>query len=64
MNRIQFWLYLTLLISACKPKNSDNSIILNPNTHSFSNLEKVTTTHLNWDAQINFDLKQVSGTAT
>ena len=64
MFRFEILLLFTLLINACKPSNSNNTITLNPETHSFSNLEKVKTTHLNWDAKINFDLKQVSGTAT
>lgn len=49
---------------ACNPPSSDNTIALNPETHSFSNIEKVRTTHLEWNAKVDFDLKQVSGTAT
>jgi len=63
MKSITLFFLGVLFLNACKPAESDNVITLNPATHTFSNIEKVQTTHLNWDAKINFDLKQISGTA-
>lgn len=64
MRLLTFIMLLAISINACKPSNSSNTIELNPKTHSFSNLEKVRTTHLSWDVKVNFDLKQISGQAT
>lgn len=60
------WICIALLVmaQACKPSQSDNVIEFNPELHSFSNTHKIHTTHLNWDAAIDFDRKQVSGIAT
>lgn len=56
-------LLLVQLVS-CKPSESDNVVELNPDMHTFSNYDKVTTTHLNWDVDVNFKSKSISGIAT
>ena len=49
---------------SCKPTHSDNVIVFNQAMQTFSNYEKVTCKHLDWKAKINFELKEIKGTAT
>ncbi|MBK9299367.1 MAG: hypothetical protein IPN14_01705 [Bacteroidetes bacterium] len=46
MKSITLFFLGVLFLNACKPAESDNVITLNPATHTFSNIEKVQTTHL------------------
>ncbi len=57
----KYILALAILLSTigCKNKNTTSKV----NNHSYSNYEQVTTTHLNWDANIDFDKKQIQATA-
>lgn len=52
------------LFNACKPDQTSNVIELNSAMHTFSNYDKITCTHLEWKAKVNFDVKEIKGTAT
>lgn len=58
------FLFVFCGMSACKPSDSGNTIELNPKMHTFSNYEKVRTTHLDWDVNVDFKHKQIAGIAT
>ncbi len=53
-----------IFISSCKPTDSENVIELNPKMHTFSNYDKVTTKHLDWDVNVDFKHKNIAGIAT
>ncbi|MEZ5046797.1 MAG: M1 family metallopeptidase [Chitinophagaceae bacterium] len=53
-----------LLFQACKPSSSDNTVTFDKSLHSFSNSKEIICTHLNWDAQVDFDRKHIAATAT
>ncbi len=53
-----------LLFMACKPEASDNTIILNEKMHTFSNYDKVRTTHLDWNVNVDFTHRIIEGIAT
>ncbi|HMN33175.1 MAG: M1 family metallopeptidase [Chitinophagaceae bacterium] len=57
------WILLIAVIS-CNSPIQQNEHVLNVKTHSFANLDDVKTTHLEWDAQIDFDKKQIQGMAS
>ncbi len=59
-----FIFILSLLILSCNSSNIQNKDIFNTKAHSFSNIDDVKTTHLEWDAKIDFEKKQIQGTAT
>lgn len=62
------YLYLLIIVpfflQNCKPTQSENTIIFNDSLHTFSNIQQVNTTHLDWKVNVNFDTKIISGTAT
>ncbi|MBL7764693.1 MAG: M1 family metallopeptidase [Chitinophagaceae bacterium] len=65
MHKILAQIFLiTVVLQACKPGNSSNVIEFNPATHTFSNIKDVRTKHLNWEAIVDFDKKQVDALAT
>jgi Aminopeptidase N len=51
-------------MTACRPASSDNQITFHPDTHTFSNMDSVTVRHLIWDVKVDFDRRQIKGTAT
>ena len=55
---------IVVFFVSCKPNHSDNVIEFNQAMQTFSNYEKVTCKHLDWKAKINFELKEIKGTAT
>lgn len=63
---MKFCLFILGVFSliGCKPNNSNNTIVLNQSMQTYSNYEKVTCKHLDWKTKIDFNLKQISGTAT
>lgn len=60
---IYLLIIVPFFIQNCKPKHSENTIIFNDSLHTFSNIEYVNTTHLDWKVNVNFDTKMISGTA-
>lgn len=48
---------------SCQTQNDSKQIHLNPLTHSFSNIEDVTTSHLDWKVSVDFEKKQIYGVA-
>lgn len=64
MKKIFYLAIIVLFTHACKPSQSENTITFDSRLHTFSNYKDVTTTHLNWDAKVNFDLKQIAAVAT
>jgi leukotriene A-4 hydrolase/aminopeptidase len=55
---------ILVLFGSCKPTHSDNVIVFNQAMQTFSNYENVTCKHLDWKTKINFELKEIKGTAT
>ena len=76
MNFFQAWgLSLLVCLTACSsaPDPSDSSeaksqLVANMNratdNHSYSRPEEAMTTHLHWEAQVDFDKRQIQATAT
>lgn len=56
-------LFLMLAFAACNITDNKQPIS-GADAHSFSNIDKVVTTHLDWEARVDFDNKRVNGIAT
>ncbi len=55
---------LLFVFASCKTKVEDKDAILNTEMHTFANYQQVTCTHLDWNAVVDFDKKQIRGIAT
>lgn len=63
-NIFNFILFIGVAVFiSCKPSSSENTIELNAAMHSFSNYDKVQTTHLDWDVKVDFKHKHIAGIA-
>lgn len=51
------------LFFSCQEKVTPPAIELNKRMSTYSNFDSVTTTHLQWDAQVDFETKKISATA-
>ncbi len=54
---------ILITIVSCKTKVDDTEAKLNDDMHTFSNYEDVTCKHLDWEAFIDFEHKQIRGIA-
>lgn len=55
---------ISSLLQGCAPADSGNVITLDPAMHTFSNYRSVRTKHLEWDVDVDFKHKRISGIAT
>lgn len=53
----------TAVLSACSPKISDETLLVN-DPHSYARPNEAVVTHLNLDIKVDFGSKQISGTAS
>ncbi len=65
--KVSYFTFLTILFftSGCKngTSSSVNKVVDNVENHSYSNYKEVFCTHLQWNANVNFDAKKIEATA-
>ncbi|MBL0047922.1 MAG: M1 family metallopeptidase [Bacteroidetes bacterium] len=64
MRQYYLLLFLILSLAACKQKQAQPTISLNKRMSTYSNYDSVRTTHLQWDAAVDFETRQIHATAT
>ncbi|MDW3211656.1 MAG: M1 family metallopeptidase [Reichenbachiella sp.] len=68
MNPLLLLLSCCLILFSCESNqeslNETNDEMNVSDTHTFAKPQEAVVTHLNWDAQVNFELKKIQATAT
>jgi aminopeptidase N len=63
MKQFFFAILAVSLMAACKSKPSDDQPALDADMHTFSNYRDVPCRHLDWNATVDFEKKQIRGVA-
>jgi len=64
INKISLWGFIWMSLFGMSCQHKINNRPLNEVMHTFSNYDSVPCKHLNWQAKVNFETKQITGIAT